>query len=104
MSDEQLPLHVQASEAVKATQEAKARAEARWPGPDTSSNQSTSPIVWGAFLGLVISAFQVDPKSPITLILIPAFGMAFGAFLFWFVARALRFVLGLPARLLGRRR
>ena len=101
MSDEQRPLHLQASDAVVASREARERAEARGPGPDVSDKPSTSAIVWGAFFGLIISAFQVDPKSPLTLILIPAFGMAFGAFVFWGVGRALRFLLSLPSRLLG---
>jgi len=64
-SDEQRPLHLQASDAVMASRKARERAEARGPGPDVSSKQSTPAIVWGAFLGLIISAFQVDPKSPL---------------------------------------
>ncbi len=86
--------------AVKAMQDQKAHADSRWTGMDVSSKSKTPMVVWGAFFGLLISAFQVDPSEPMTLVAIPAAGIAIGAGIGWSIGRLFRFVFGTLPRLL----
>jgi hypothetical protein len=60
--------------------------------------QEAPLYVWGAFFGLVISAFQVDPAEPLTLVLVPAAGMAIGSVGAWALGRLLRFTFVTPPR------
>ena len=86
--------------AVLEYQDAQRRSEARWSGPDTSSKESTSMHVWGAMAVLFISAFQVDPSQPITLIAIPAAGIAIGAGIGWSIGKIFTLVFKTIPRLL----
>lgn len=89
--------------AVKAMQDQKAHQEGRWTGMNVSSKDKTPLHVWGAFFGLLISAFQVDPAQPITLVAIPAAGMAIGAGIGWSIAKFFRLVfVTIPRLLMGK--
>jgi hypothetical protein len=103
MSDDNKPSSSEtAYRAVLEYQNAKSIAESRWSGPDTSSKETTSIHVWGALAGLFISAFQVDPAQPITLIAIPAAGIAIGAVLGWTIGKIFRLIfVTLPRLLFG---
>ena len=86
--------------AVLEYQDAQRRSESRWSGPDTSSRETTSMHVWGAMAGLFISAFQVDISQPVTLVAIPAAGIAIGAGLGWCIGKIFRLVFKTLPRLL----
>lgn len=103
MSDDDRPsISETAYRAVREYQDAQSHSESRWGGPDVSSKESTSMIVWGALAGLFISAFSVDPAYPITLILIPAAGIAIGAGIGWSIGKLFRFTfVTLPRLLFG---
>lgn len=95
--DRQLSSSEVAYRAVLAVQEHARRAENAWTGPDTSNQQSTPLIVWGAFLGFVAGAFGGGSSGFIASIFTMLFSMAAGAGVFWCIGKAF----GLFCRLLG---
>lgn len=79
MSDESMPPHEVAYQAVREYQDAQSRSESRWKGPSVEYyDKKTSAIVWGALFGLIIGACKVDLNAPVTLVPIPVAGMAIG--------------------------
>jgi hypothetical protein len=93
MSDENPAPHETAYRAVVAYQEAKAQAKSRHHSIDVSNNRKTSMMVFGVFFGLILTAFKVDPKAPLTF-LTPLAGMVIGGLIGWTIGRLRKLIFG----------